>query len=138
MFTSHVDGLRLSRWIVLVLFAAFALVEDVSTAQAAPPPRAKPSSPASPGPGGRSNLAVTPQPTNGGGETIAELHIRESDLASALRMLTMQTHDNVVLSGKVSGEQKVEANLYNVTFEQVLDSILTPLGLVYQRTGNVI
>ncbi|MCG3179284.1 MAG: hypothetical protein BIFFINMI_01618 [Phycisphaerae bacterium] len=68
----------------------------------------------------------------------SDVHIKETELAAALRMLTLQTKDNVIFSSKVDASQKVEANLYNVTFEQVLSSLLTPLGLTHQRQGNFI
>ncbi|MDD4888519.1 MAG: secretin and TonB N-terminal domain-containing protein [Phycisphaerae bacterium] len=122
---------RPARWLAV---ASVAIVLTFMTAAIlAAPPTSQPG-------GGKSVLvpAAGSDKGSGGGDVIQELHFRDLDLASALRMVTMQTRDNVVLSGKVDGSQKVEANLYNVTFDQVLDSILTPLGLAYVRKENFI
>lgn len=65
-----------------------------------------------------------------------QLHVADMPLATALRLLSVQSQRNIVASPKVSGT--VTANLYDVTFDQALDAILIANGCGFRTEGNFI
>lgn len=64
------------------------------------------------------------------------LNVQNTDLASVLQLLSIQSKRNIVPSPKVSGT--VTANLYDVTFREALDAILQQNGCGYIEKGNFI
>ena len=58
------------------------------------------------------------------------------DINTALHFLSLQSHRNIIASKEVKGT--VTANLYNVTFQEALDSLLKPNGFDYIEKGNFI
>ncbi len=67
---------------------------------------------------------------------IKELHIDNWELATFLEMLSLQSRRNIITSPAVQGT--VRAHLYDVTFEQALDSILASNQAGYRVDGNFI
>lgn len=67
---------------------------------------------------------------------IVDLHVNDEDLGKVLEMLSLQSQKNIVASKNVSA--RVTANLYNVTFFEALDALLSVNGYVYSQQGNFI
>lgn len=67
---------------------------------------------------------------------IKELHIDNWELATFLEMLSLQSRRNIITSPAVQGT--VRAHLYDVTFEQALESILASNEAGYRVEGNFI
>ncbi len=67
---------------------------------------------------------------------LVELHVTDEDLQTILQMLSIQGQRSIVATQNVSGT--VTADLYGVTFEQALESILVYNGFGYIETGGVI
>lgn len=65
-----------------------------------------------------------------------QLHVADMPISTALRLLSVQSQRNIVASPNVKGT--VTANLFNVTFEEALDAILTPVGASFRVAGNFI
>lgn len=65
-----------------------------------------------------------------------QLHVADMPLATALRLLSVQSERNIIASPNVRGT--VTANLYNVTFEEALDAILHSNGAGYRASNNFI
>lgn len=65
-----------------------------------------------------------------------ELHVVDVPLTAVLRMLSTQTRQNIIASASVQGT--VTADLFDVTFREALDSILSPNGCGYIQRGNFI
>lgn len=65
-----------------------------------------------------------------------QLHVADMPLSTALRLLSVQSQRNIIASPNVKGT--VTANLFNVTFEEALDAILTPVGASHRVAGNFI
>lgn len=64
------------------------------------------------------------------------LTVDNTDLAQVLEMLAIQSKKNIITSKDVSAT--VTANLYDVTFEEALDAILSVNGYGYREDGNFI
>ncbi|MBX3363306.1 MAG: hypothetical protein KF866_00960 [Phycisphaeraceae bacterium] len=67
---------------------------------------------------------------------LVELHVTDEDLQTILQMLSIQGQRSIVATQNVSGT--VTANLYGVTFEQALESILVYNGFGYIESNGVI
>lgn len=67
---------------------------------------------------------------------IVDLHVSDEELANVLEMLSIQSQKNIVASKNVSA--RVTANLYGVTFQEALDSILHVNGYGYIERGNFV
>ena len=65
-----------------------------------------------------------------------DLTVQDADLAKVLQMLSIQGKKNIIASKSVSGS--VTANLYDVTFYEALEAILTANGYQYLEKGNFI
>jgi len=65
-----------------------------------------------------------------------DLHVQDEELANVLQILSLQSQKNILVSGDVSAT--VNANLYNVTFYEALESILNVNGYGYMEKGNFI
>lgn len=65
-----------------------------------------------------------------------EIHVADVPLTTVLRMLSTQSRQNIIASAGVQGT--VTADLYDVTFSEALDSILTPNNCGYVQRGNFI
>ncbi len=70
-----------------------------------------------------------------GGDRV-EIHVADVPLATVLRMLSTQSRRNIIASPKVSGT--VTADLFDVTFEEALDSILRANGCGFKVSGRFI
>jgi type IV pilus assembly protein PilQ len=64
------------------------------------------------------------------------LTVKDTDLATVLEMLAIQSKKNIVASKGVSAT--VTANLYDVTFDEALDAILTVNGFRWEAVGNFV
>ena len=64
------------------------------------------------------------------------LHVSNQPLSVVLRMLSLKGQRNIIASPGVKGT--VTANLYNATFEEVLEAILVANDAGYRRVGSVI
>ena len=62
-----------------------------------------------------------------------DLAVQDTDLAQVLEMLSIQGRKNIITSRNVSAT--VSANLYDVTFYEALDAILTVNGYAYSRAN---
>jgi len=67
---------------------------------------------------------------------VVEMHVADADLASVLKVLSIQGQRNIIASKAVSG--KVTANLYGVTLSEALDAILGANGCGWTQSGNFI
>lgn len=65
-----------------------------------------------------------------------EIHFRESGLREAFEILGSQSQKNIITTKEVTG--KVSADLYEVTFKEALDAILSATGYVCTEEGNFI
>jgi type IV pilus assembly protein PilQ len=65
-----------------------------------------------------------------------DLAVQDTDLGQVLEMLSIQGHKNIIASPSVKAT--VSANLYDVTFYEALDAILTLNGFSYYEEGNFI
>ena len=75
---------------------------------------------------------ILPPPANDAA-TISET-FEETDVREALRLLASAAGVTVIIDEKVDGV--TSAVIENQTFEQALDAVLLPLGLVYARKDN--
>ena len=67
---------------------------------------------------------------------VEQFNAQDLDINTALHFLSLQSHRNIIASKDVKGT--VTANLYNVTFQEALDSLLKPNGFDYIEKGNFI
>jgi type IV pilus assembly protein PilQ len=65
-----------------------------------------------------------------------EIHVQEMPLSNVLRLLSLEGRRNIVASPDVKGT--VTANLYDVTFEQALQAILTAHNSGFRVVGDFI
>ncbi len=65
-----------------------------------------------------------------------DISVQDTDLAQVLQMLSLQSRKNIITSKRVSA--RVTANLYDVTFKEALDAILSVNGYGYIEQGNFI
>ena len=66
-----------------------------------------------------------------------DLHVKELEITKVLQLLSIQSKRNIIASRGVENA-KVSADLYNVSFDQALKSILDPNGFGYVEDGNFI
>lgn len=79
--------------------------------------------------------------SNAGSVTVSddgmtELHVADVPLTTALRMLSVRSHRNIIASPAVQGT--VSADLYDVTFEEALRAILRANDCDYEARGDLI
>jgi type IV pilus assembly protein PilQ len=67
---------------------------------------------------------------------IQTYNVQEQDIRHALRLLGFQAKQNIIPSPNVKGT--VTLTLYNVTFEDVLEAVVTAVGGRYRKHGNFI
>ncbi|MBI4580996.1 MAG: hypothetical protein HY718_14915, partial [Planctomycetes bacterium] len=65
-----------------------------------------------------------------------ELHVVDTPLTTVLRMLSTEGRRNIIASGAVQGT--VTADLFDVSFREAMDAILTPNGCGFVQRGNFI
>ena len=65
-----------------------------------------------------------------------DLAVQDTDLAQVLEMLSIQARKNIITSKNVSAT--VSANLYDVTFYEALEAILSVNGYGFREAGNFI
>lgn len=66
-----------------------------------------------------------------------DLHVKELEITKVLQLLSIQGQKNIIASRGVENA-KVSADLYKVSFEEALTSILEPNGFGYVEEGNFI
>ncbi|MFN3168519.1 MAG: hypothetical protein ACE37H_15775 [Phycisphaeraceae bacterium] len=66
-----------------------------------------------------------------------DLHVKELEITKVLQLLSIQSKRNIIASRGVENA-KVSADLYGVSFDQALKSILEPNGFGYVEEGNFI
>jgi type IV pilus assembly protein PilQ len=66
-----------------------------------------------------------------------DLHVKELEITKVLQLLSIQGQKNIIASRGVENA-KVSADLYKVSFEEALQSILEPNGFGYVEEGNFI
>lgn len=69
-------------------------------------------------------------------EKLYSLFVRDADVQEVLLAFSKESDLNIVIDPELSG--KVTIDLKKVTLEEVLDSILTPLGWTYRTEGKFI
>lgn len=84
----------------------------------------------------QSGINVTAQQVSVNDAGGVEMHVNNASLAEVLRILSLQSHRNIIAGKDVDGT--VTANLYNVTFNEALDAILRSNGYIYREHGNFI
>lgn len=88
----------------------------------------------------QSDAAVPPPADDGGGTIKAtdrgtfDLSVADMPLSVVLELLSIQGKRNIVASPQVRGS--VTANLYDVTFEEAMEAVLTPNGAVHRQSGK--
>lgn len=108
------------------------LARRPSTAPAASAPATAPASAESP----LSESGIADAEVHVSKRGTIELHVADADLASVLKLLSRQSHRNIVASKSVSG--KVTADLYDLTLEQTLDAILGANNCTWQARDHLI
>lgn len=86
--------------------------------------------------GGSENGAAEPEAIGTTDSGLIELHVRDLDLATVLRMLSVHSQRNIVTSPGISGT--VTADLHGVTFKEALSAILRSQGIYSITEGNFI
>lgn len=66
-----------------------------------------------------------------------DLHVKELEITKVLQLLSIQSRRNIIASRGVENI-KVSADLYGVSFEEALESILKPNKFGYTEQGNFI
>lgn len=66
-----------------------------------------------------------------------DLHVKELEITKVLQLLSIQSQKNIIASRGVENA-KVSADLYGVSFDEALKSILEPNGFGYVQEGNFI
>ena len=87
------------------------------------------------------NLVIQPAESNGKhlsrtSEGLFELHVRDADLSSVLRMLSVEGKRNIIASP--NGAARVTADLYGVTFNEALEAVLTVNRYGFRELGKFI
>ena len=67
---------------------------------------------------------------------LLDVHVRDTEIAVLLQMLSYEAQANIVASTSVKG--KISANLYSVTLEQALEAILIPSNYAFCTLGATI
>lgn len=65
-----------------------------------------------------------------------DLHVVDEDLATVLKLLSLEARRNIVVSDGVAS--RISADLYRVGFYDTLDALLTANGLVWDERGGFI
>ncbi|MEM1353981.1 MAG: secretin and TonB N-terminal domain-containing protein [Planctomycetota bacterium] len=65
-----------------------------------------------------------------------DLSVNDTDITKILQLLSFERQVNIRASKDVAG--KISLDLYNVTFEQALDSVLLPNGYRWVQEGNFV
>ncbi len=86
-------------------------------------------------------LGQNPANQEAGGVQVADyggvsMSVQDTDLATVLQMLSIDSKQNIIVGKSVSGT--VSVNLYDVSFDDALKAILEPNGFTYYREGNFI
>jgi type IV pilus assembly protein PilQ len=76
------------------------------------------------------------QTVNVSANGLIELHVRDTEIATVLEMLSYQARSNIVATRSVKGT--ISANLYGLTLQEALDAILTPNQYAYRRMDRTI
>jgi type IV pilus assembly protein PilQ len=100
---------------------------------ATPAPAPAPVPAAAPAPAASTNLNTSVVNVGPDG-TMDQVTFNDLDINTVLQFLAQRVQKNMVASREVKGN--VTAALYNVTLEEALDAILTPLGLGYIEKGK--
>jgi len=66
-----------------------------------------------------------------------ELHVKDLEITTVLQLLSIQAERNIIASRGVEGAT-ISADLYGVSFDEALNSILMPNGFGYIEEGNFI
>jgi len=111
----------------MLLLGGVARAQDAGKDAAEDPKDAKKAAPAKDGKADTGNLSADGTFTG---------YYQDTDLRVVLRQLSMLFRTNIVASKDVSG--RVTVTLYDVTFEEALDSVLRSSGLGYIKKGNFI
>lgn len=69
-------------------------------------------------------------------EGLFELHVRDAELSSVLRMLSVEGKRNIIASP--DGSARVTADLYDVTFNEALEAVLTINRYGFRELGKFI
>ncbi|MCO6439323.1 MAG: hypothetical protein J5J06_19715 [Phycisphaerae bacterium] len=65
-----------------------------------------------------------------------QLHVAGVPLSTVLQLLSVQSRRNIIASPNVKGT--VTANLFDVTFDEALEAVLSPNGATYATRGNFV
>ena len=65
-----------------------------------------------------------------------DLHLRQTSLADALRLLSRRAQRNISVTQRV--DASVSADLYQVSFEEALEALVTPAGFTWCTRGKFI
>ena len=79
-------------------------------------------------------LETQAQPLSGSGNV--SLDFRDADVRNVLQVLALKSGINIVASPEVTGAVNIQ--LKDVPWQQALEVILSTLGYVYERKGNII
>ncbi len=81
-------------------------------------------------------LAAESQEHDGDTSPLITLDVSQADMANVLRLLSRQSHLNIIASKDVTG--KITVSLQRVTLKEALDNILKANGYTYIVDGDVI
>ncbi|MGE0481906.1 MAG: type II secretion system protein GspD [Phycisphaerae bacterium] len=92
-------------------------------------PAAAPRSPVAPPSGAASPNGEVPPTLTINEAGLFDVHLRDVALSDALRLLSQRSRRNISVSEAAGA--KVTTDLYQVTFDEALDALLTPAGLAW-------
>jgi len=82
------------------------------------------------------------QPSNSGGELtvsaagLFDVHLRDVSLSDAMRLLSLRAQRNIIVADGAT--TKVTADLYQVSFDEALQALLTPSGYTWIPQGKFV
>jgi MSHA biogenesis protein MshL len=123
----------------LCLGAALALAAGCASRTAQPPPLPTPPPPVAAAPLPLPELPavqIEQQPVAQAPRQLYSINVVDANVRDVLLTLAKTTDFSIVLGPMVEGT--ITVDLKQVTVEEMLNAMLSPVGLVYQREGNVI
>ena len=79
---------------------------------------------------------IPAQPVASSDEGLISLDFREADIQTVLQALSRKARVNIVTSPQVTGQVTIQ--LEDVSWERALDTIISTVGLAYEKQDNVI
>ena len=116
------------RWIAIQLLSTLLLASQTARGQTTAPPGRAQDTPVSPA----SSEETHELTVNAAG--LFDAHMRDVPLSDVMRLLSLRSQRNITVSE--GAPARVTADLYQVTFEEALEALLTPAGYSWLAAGS--